>query len=60
MAKSAFSVALAFALSALPGVAQGWPEGKASDRFDMGKGELELSFGSCITYLRLSRLLHLH
>jgi len=44
MAKSAFSVALAFALSALPGVAQGWPEGKASDRFDMGKGELEIVF----------------
>jgi len=44
MAKAVFSIALAFALSAGPGFSQTWPEGKASDRFDTGKGELEIVF----------------
>jgi L-ascorbate metabolism protein UlaG (beta-lactamase superfamily) len=44
MAKAVFSVALAFALSAVPGFSQSWPEGKTSDRFDTGNGELEIVF----------------
>ena len=44
MPKVACSVALAFALSAVPGFCHSWPGGKASDRFDTGKGELEIVF----------------
>ena len=44
MAKLAFSLAVVCALSAAPGFAQGWPEGKGSDRFDAGQGALEIAF----------------
>ncbi len=48
MSTSAFPLALAFALSAVQGFSEGWPEGllkgKASDTFDAGKGTLEIVF----------------
>ncbi len=44
MYKSAFPFALAFALSAVRGFSEGWPEGKTSDMFDIGTGKLEIVF----------------
>lgn len=44
MAKLALSLAVVCALSTAPGFAQSWPEGKDSDRFDAGQGDLEIAF----------------
>lgn len=44
MAKLAVPLAIVCALSVSPGFAQSWPEGKSSDRFNTGKGYLEIAF----------------
>lgn len=44
MSKAVFPVALAFALSAVQGFSEAWPEGKTSDTFDAGTGTLEIVF----------------
>lgn len=44
MAKPAIPLAIVCSLSVASGFAQSWPENKSSDRFDTGKGYLEIAF----------------
>jgi len=57
MAKLFIPLAIVCALSVVPGFAQSWPENKSSDRFDTGKGYLEIAFlghGSLVLFYNSS------